>query len=203
MSKHLDIVWTNQFKKDYKLAMKRHLDIDLLDDIIRKLASSEQLPEKNKDHALTGNWVGHRECHIQPDWLLVYRIENDLLVLTLSRTGTHSDLFGKLENALGTNAGCIFLSAEMKKHPLSSKSNTASALQFHILFFLLRSFLLRLMVALLLQKLHLLRDGVLRVGILFDLKVKGKWMGQSHFSDRNLSVSSVSSLITFRYVIFA
>jgi mRNA interferase YafQ len=53
MSKHLDIVWTNQFKKDYKLAMKRHLDIDLLDDVIRKLASGEQLPEKNKDHALT------------------------------------------------------------------------------------------------------------------------------------------------------
>jgi len=75
MSKHLDVVWTNQFKKDYKLAMKRHLAIDLLDDIIRKLASSEQLPEKNKDHALTGNWVGHRECHIQPDWLLVYRID--------------------------------------------------------------------------------------------------------------------------------
>ena len=95
MSKHLDIVWTNQFKKDYKLAMKRHFDIDLLDEIIRKLASSEQLPEKNKDHALTGNLVGHRECHIQPDWLLVYRIENDLLILTLSRTGTHSDLFGK------------------------------------------------------------------------------------------------------------
>lgn len=91
MSKHLDLVWTNQFKKDYKLAMKRHLDIDLLDDVIRKLASSEQLPEKNKDHALTGNWTGHRECHIQPDWLLVYRIENDLLVLTLSRTGTHSE----------------------------------------------------------------------------------------------------------------
>lgn len=55
MSKHLDVVWTNQFKKDYKLAMKCHLDIDLLDDIIRKLASSEHLPEKNKDHALTGN----------------------------------------------------------------------------------------------------------------------------------------------------
>ena len=81
MSKHLDIVWTNQFKKDYKLAMKRHLDIDLLDDIIRKLASSEQLPEKNKDHALTGNWIGHRECHIQPDWLLVYRIENGLDII--------------------------------------------------------------------------------------------------------------------------
>ena len=58
MSKHLDIVWTNQFKKDYKLAMKRHLDIGLLDDIIRKLASSEQLPEKNKDHALTGTGSG-------------------------------------------------------------------------------------------------------------------------------------------------
>ena len=96
MSKHLDIVWTNQFKKiNIKMAMKRHLDIDLLDDIIRKLANSEQLPEKNKDRSLTGKWDGHRECHIQPDWLLIYRIKNDLLVLTLSRTGTHSDLFGK------------------------------------------------------------------------------------------------------------
>ena len=77
------------------MAMKRHLEIDLLDDIIRKLASSEQLPEKNKDHALSGKWVGHRECHIQSDWLLVYRIEDDLLLLTLTRTGTHSVLFGK------------------------------------------------------------------------------------------------------------
>lgn len=95
MSKHLDIVWTNQFKKDYKLAMKRLLEIDLLDDIIRKLSNGEQLSEKNKDYALTGKWVGHRECHIQPDWLLIYRVENDLLVLTLTRTGSHSDLFGK------------------------------------------------------------------------------------------------------------
>lgn len=95
MSQPLDIVWTNQFKKDYKLAIKRQLDIPLLDDIIRKLAKGEQLPEKSKDHALIENWVSHRECHIQPNWLLVYRIENDLLVLTLSRTDTHSDLFGK------------------------------------------------------------------------------------------------------------
>ncbi|MCI8832363.1 MAG: type II toxin-antitoxin system YafQ family toxin, partial [Lachnospiraceae bacterium] len=51
--------------------------------------------EKNKDHELSGNWVGHRECHVQPDWLLVYRIDNDILVLTLARTGTHSDIFGK------------------------------------------------------------------------------------------------------------
>ena len=90
-----DIVWTTQFKKDYKLALKRHMDIALLDDIIRILSRGEPLPEKNRDHALTGDWVGHRECHILPDWLLVYRIENDVLVLTLARTGTHSDLFGK------------------------------------------------------------------------------------------------------------
>lgn len=90
-----DIVWTTQFKKDYKLALKRHLDIDLLDDVIRCLARGETLPEKNKDHALTGDWVGHRECHILPDWLLVYRIDDDVLVLTLARTGSHSDLFGR------------------------------------------------------------------------------------------------------------
>ncbi len=90
-----DIVWTTQFKKDYKLALKRHMDIELLDNIIRKLSCGEMLPEKNRDHALTGDWVGHRECHILPDWLLVYRIEDDILVLTLARTGTHSDLFGK------------------------------------------------------------------------------------------------------------
>ena len=89
------IVWTTQFKKDYKLALKRHLDIELLDNIIRRLSRGETLPEKNRDHALTGDWVGHRECHILPDWLLVYRIEDDVLVLTLARTGTHSDLFGK------------------------------------------------------------------------------------------------------------
>ena len=75
--------------------MKRGLKIKLLEDVIAALAMGETLPEKNKDHALTGNWVGHRECHIQPDWLLVYRIEDDVLVLTLSRTGSHSDLFGK------------------------------------------------------------------------------------------------------------
>lgn len=90
-----DIVWTTQFKKDYKLALKRHMDIELLDNIIRCLSRGEVLPEKNKDHALSGDWVGHRECHILPDWLLVYRVEDDILVLTLARTGTHSDLFGK------------------------------------------------------------------------------------------------------------
>lgn len=86
---------TTQFKKDYKLAIKRGLKIELLEEIIGNLANGVPLPEKNKDHALGGNWYGHRECHILPDWLLVYRLENDVLVLTLARTGTHSDLFGK------------------------------------------------------------------------------------------------------------
>ena len=90
-----EIVWTAQFKKDDKLAMKRHMDMDLLDHIIRALSRGETLPERNKDHSLTGDWGGHRECHIQPDWLLAYRMEEDVLVLTLARTGTHSDLFGK------------------------------------------------------------------------------------------------------------
>ena len=75
--------------------MKRGFKMDLLEDVITLLAMGEVFPDKNKDHALTGNWVGHRECHILPDWLLVYRLEDDILVLTLTRTGTHSDLFGK------------------------------------------------------------------------------------------------------------
>ena len=83
---------TTQFKKDYKLAIKRGLKIDLLKAVVAALAMGETLPEKNRDHALTGNWVGHRECHILPDWLLIYRIEDDVLVLTLARTGSHSDL---------------------------------------------------------------------------------------------------------------
>ena len=86
---------TTQFKKDFKLAMKRSMKIELLEEVIAMLAMGETLPDKHKDHALTGNWVGHRECHILPDWLLVYRLEDDILVLALTRTGTHSDLFGK------------------------------------------------------------------------------------------------------------
>ena len=86
---------TTQFKNDFKLAKKRGLKMELLREVITVLAMGEALPEKNKDHALTGNWIGHRECHILPDWLLIYRIEDEVLVLTLSRIGTHSDLFGK------------------------------------------------------------------------------------------------------------
>ena len=72
---------TSQFKKDYKLAMKRGLDISLLEDIIAKLALGESLPEKNRDHALSGNWNGYRECHILPDWLLIYKLEDNVLIL--------------------------------------------------------------------------------------------------------------------------
>ena len=86
---------TTQFKKDFKLAMKRGLKIELLEEVIAALAMGETLPEKHKDHALIGNWVGHRECHVLPDWLLIYRIEDEVLVLTLSRPETHSNLFGK------------------------------------------------------------------------------------------------------------
>jgi mRNA interferase YafQ len=89
----LQVVWTTQFKKDYKIALKRGLDITLLDDCIRLLAAGQQLPARLRDHSLTGQWKGYRECHIQPDWLLVYRIVVNDLVLVLTRTGTHSDLF--------------------------------------------------------------------------------------------------------------
>ncbi len=86
---------TNQFKRDYKAALKRNLDINELHAVVNKLANGEMLDEKHRDHALTGQWSGHRECHISPDWLLIYYIKKDVLVLTLARTGTHSDLFGK------------------------------------------------------------------------------------------------------------
>jgi len=67
--------------------------MNLMVRVVDILQAGESLPEKYRDHALTGNFVGHRECHIAPDWLLVYKIENDILILTLTRTGTHADLF--------------------------------------------------------------------------------------------------------------
>lgn len=93
MNKKLLILLTSKFKKDYKLAKKRHLDMQLLDDVIRKLSRGEQLEPQNNDHILTGNWSGYHECHIQPNWLIIYKIDNNQLILTLTRTGTHSDLF--------------------------------------------------------------------------------------------------------------
>lgn len=84
---------TSKFQKDLKRVQKRGYDLSLLKEIIQKLANGETLPEKNKDHSLTGNFAGKRECHITPDWLLVYEIDGDNLFLYLTRTGTHSDLF--------------------------------------------------------------------------------------------------------------
>ena len=90
-----DIIWTSKFKRDYKAAIKRNLDITLLDDVIRALSAGKQLAPELCDHKLSGTWDGYRERHIAPDWLLIYKLENKSLVLVLSRTGSHSDLFGK------------------------------------------------------------------------------------------------------------
>ncbi len=84
---------TAKFQKDLKRMQKRGYDLSLLADILKLLANGETLPAKNKDHNLSGNFTGCRECHIAPDWLLIYEISNDELILYLTRTGTHSDLF--------------------------------------------------------------------------------------------------------------
>lgn len=89
----LQVVWTVKFKKEYKLCMKRGKKMDLLDDVIRMLAAQQPLPAKYRDHVLSNNWEGFRECHIEPDWLLIYGVSNERLILTLVRTGSHSDLF--------------------------------------------------------------------------------------------------------------
>ena len=89
----LEIVLSNRFKKDLKMAKKRGYNLDLLNDVVEKLAMQEPLPKKNRDHSLTGDFIGFREYHIQPDWLLVYRVNDEELILFLTRTGTHSDLF--------------------------------------------------------------------------------------------------------------
>jgi len=84
---------TSQFKKDYKRSIKRGLEINKLDIAIELLANDGYLPPEYNDHQLTGDKKGLRECHIEPDWLLVYRIDHGILVLVLTSTGTHSDLF--------------------------------------------------------------------------------------------------------------
>ena len=89
----LKIKYHSTFKKDYKKIVKRGYDVKLLEDIIKKLAGGETLPERNRDHNLSGDYSGCRECHITPDWLLIYEIYNGELILYLTRTGTHSDLF--------------------------------------------------------------------------------------------------------------
>ncbi len=87
------LTFTKQYLKDLRLARKRHFDESKLNDIVRALIKGEQLPIHNKDHALSGQLKGYRECHISPDWLLIYSKDISIKLITLVRTGTHSDLF--------------------------------------------------------------------------------------------------------------
>lgn len=89
----LDVRYSSRFKKDLKLCAKRKLELDLLMAAVDTLRIPEPLPRQNRDHPLTGNWSGYQECHISPDWLLVYSYRDGALFLY--RTGSHSDLFGK------------------------------------------------------------------------------------------------------------
>ena len=89
----LTISYSARFRKDYKTVIKRGYDIALFEEVVGLLCEEKPLPPKYHDHALTGNYGGQRECHILPDWLLIYKIEKDELLLSLTRTGTHSDLF--------------------------------------------------------------------------------------------------------------
>ena len=87
----LVVVPTRRFLKDSKLADRRGLDLRKLDAVIALLANGSQLPQRLRDHALAGSWLGYRDCHLEPDWLLIYKVDAERLYLV--RTGTHSDLF--------------------------------------------------------------------------------------------------------------
>ena len=89
-----EVRFTRQFKRDLKLAKKQGKDLNQLYDIIEQLANGETLDEKYRDHDLKGEYEGSRECHIEPDWLLIYEIQGEVLVLMLYRLGSHSELFG-------------------------------------------------------------------------------------------------------------
>jgi mRNA interferase YafQ len=89
----LTIKYQKAFRRDYKRIVRRGYDVRLMEQVIDILAAGEELPEKYQDHLLMGDYAGCRECHITPNWLLVYEIKNEELILCLTRTGTHSDLF--------------------------------------------------------------------------------------------------------------
>lgn len=87
--------YTSQFKKDiHKLEGSGRYDIEKLKTIVRKILSGEPLDIRHRDHTLTGNWKGHRDCHIEPDWVLIYRIDKEAQTITFIRTGSHADIFG-------------------------------------------------------------------------------------------------------------
>ncbi len=87
------VEYTTQFKRDLKLSKRRNKDMQVLQKIMNKLEHEEKLEPKLKDHALSGNWTGHRELHIDPDWLLIYKIIPEKKLIVFTRTGSHSDLF--------------------------------------------------------------------------------------------------------------
>ncbi len=89
----LKVRFSSKFKKDFKTIIKRGYDISLFEEVLMLLRMEQALPEKYCDHALKGDYIGHRECHISPDWLLIYKKESDMITLSLTRTGSHSDLF--------------------------------------------------------------------------------------------------------------
>lgn len=89
----LTIRYSARFKKDYKAIKKRGYDTRLLETVLDTLCAKQPLPPKYRDHYLAGNYKGHKECHITPDWLLIYKVKDNELILELTRTGTHSDLF--------------------------------------------------------------------------------------------------------------
>ena len=91
----LQIVMTAAFRRDLKRCVKRGLPRSELEAIAVDIANGMKLPDEYRDHALTGEFLGCRECHIRPDWLLIYRIEHGEMVLILTRTGTHADLFAR------------------------------------------------------------------------------------------------------------
>ena len=89
----LKVRYSSKFKKDFKVIIKRGYNISLFEEVLNLLREEKTLPEKYNDHSLKGDYLGHRECHITPDWLLIYKKENDMITLSLTRTGSHSDLF--------------------------------------------------------------------------------------------------------------
>jgi mRNA interferase YafQ len=92
MTRKYEVRWATKFKKDRKLLIKRGYNMSFLEDVVEKLARGEKLDPKHRDHALKGNRKGYRDCHIKDDWVLIYKIEDNKLILVLSETGTHSDI---------------------------------------------------------------------------------------------------------------
>lgn len=102
-----ELKYTSRFVKEMKRAAKRGLDLEKLRTVLKMLSEGEKLPYKYRNHKLTGCYEGSWECHIEPDWLLIYRITEELQIISLQRTGSHSDLFAEPEPIYGSPAGAL------------------------------------------------------------------------------------------------